>query len=104
MNGLICQHCGQALALADAKCPACSTAVPVAQRLAVLLPRAEGLAQDNPGMKVSGEPRNIDVNGMQGRSLELLGNSPLQLNGKVRATFSGQTKTEELIATLTPSS
>ena len=43
---------------------------------------AEGLAQDNPGMKVSGEPRNIDVNGTQGRSLELLGNSPLQLNGK----------------------
>ncbi|HEV8183503.1 MAG TPA: M48 family metallopeptidase [Candidatus Angelobacter sp.] len=43
---------------------------------------AEGLAQDNPGMKVSGEPKNIDVNGMQGRSLELLGNSPLQLNGK----------------------
>jgi Zn-dependent protease with chaperone function len=43
---------------------------------------AEGLAQDNPGMKVSGEPKNIDVNGTQGRSLELLGNSPLQLNGK----------------------
>jgi beta-barrel assembly-enhancing protease len=43
---------------------------------------AQGLAQDNPGMKVSGEPKNIDVNGMQGRSLELLGNSPLQLNGK----------------------
>jgi hypothetical protein len=33
-------------------------------------------------MKVSGEPKNIDVNGTQGRSLELLGNSPLQLNGK----------------------
>jgi Zn-dependent protease with chaperone function len=43
---------------------------------------AEGLAQDNPGMKVSGEPKNIEVNGTQGRSLELLGNSPLQLNGK----------------------
>jgi len=43
---------------------------------------ADGLAQDNPGMKVSGEPKNIDVNGTQGRSLELLGNSPLQLNGK----------------------
>jgi len=43
---------------------------------------AEGLAQDNPGMKVSGDPRNIDVNGTQGRSLELLGSSPLQLNGK----------------------
>jgi Zn-dependent protease with chaperone function len=43
---------------------------------------AEGLAQDNPGMKVSGDPKNIDVNGTQGRSLELLGSSPLQLNGK----------------------
>jgi len=43
---------------------------------------ADGLAQDNPGMKVSGEPKNIEVNGTQGRSLELLGNSPLQLNGK----------------------
>jgi Zn-dependent protease with chaperone function len=43
---------------------------------------AESLAQDNPGMKVSGDPKNIDVNGTQGRSLELLGNSPLQLNGK----------------------
>jgi Zn-dependent protease with chaperone function len=43
---------------------------------------AEGLAQDNPGMRASGEPKSIDVNGTQGRSLELLGNSPLQLNGK----------------------
>jgi Zn-dependent protease with chaperone function len=43
---------------------------------------AQGLLQDNPGMKISGEPRNVDVNGIQGRSLELLGNSPLQLNGK----------------------
>ena len=33
-------------------------------------------------MKISGEPRNVDVNGIQGRSLELSGNSPLQLNGK----------------------
>jgi beta-barrel assembly-enhancing protease len=43
---------------------------------------AQSLAQDNPGMKISGEIRKMDVNGMQGRSLELLGNSPLQLNGK----------------------
>jgi len=43
---------------------------------------AQGLLQDNPGMKISGEPRNIDVNGVKGRSLELLGNSPLQANGK----------------------
>ncbi|HEY2113967.1 MAG TPA: M48 family metallopeptidase [Candidatus Angelobacter sp.] len=43
---------------------------------------AQGLLQDNPGMKISGEPRDVDVNGVKGRSLELLGNSPLQLNGK----------------------
>ena len=43
---------------------------------------ADSLAQDNAGMKVSGEPKSVDVNGVQGRSLELLGNSPLQLNGK----------------------
>jgi Zn-dependent protease with chaperone function len=43
---------------------------------------AQGLLQDNPGMKISGEPKNVDVNGVKGRSLELLGNSPLQLNGK----------------------
>jgi Zn-dependent protease with chaperone function len=43
---------------------------------------AQSLVQDNPGMKVSGEVRKMDVNGVQGRSLELLGNSPLQLNGK----------------------
>ena len=43
---------------------------------------AQSLVQDNAGMKISGEPRNVDVNGIQGRSLELVGNSPLQLNGK----------------------
>jgi Zn-dependent protease with chaperone function len=43
---------------------------------------AQGLVQDNPGMKVSGQLKNVDFNGTQGRSLELLGNSPLQLNGQ----------------------
>ena len=43
---------------------------------------AQGMAQDNPGMKISGEPKSIDVNGTQGRSLELSGNSPLMLNGQ----------------------
>jgi Zn-dependent protease with chaperone function len=43
---------------------------------------AQGLLQDNPGMKISGQLKNVDVNGTQGRALELLGNSPLQLNGK----------------------
>jgi beta-barrel assembly-enhancing protease len=42
---------------------------------------AQGLQQDNPGMKISGQMKSVDVNGMQGRSLELSGNSPLQLNG-----------------------
>ena len=35
---------------------------------------AQGMAQDNPGMKISGEMKPIDVNGTQGRSLELSGN------------------------------
>lgn len=43
---------------------------------------AEGLQQDNPGMKISGQMKSMDFNGMQGRSLELSGNSPLLLNGQ----------------------
>ena len=43
---------------------------------------AQGMAQDNPGMKISGEMKNIDVNGTQGRTLELSGKSPLMLNGE----------------------
>ncbi len=43
---------------------------------------AQGMAQDNPGMKISSEMKNIDVNGTQGRSLELSGKSPLLLNGE----------------------
>jgi Zn-dependent protease with chaperone function len=43
---------------------------------------AQGLQQDNPGMRVSGEMRTLNVNGIQGRSLELSGNSPLQQNGQ----------------------
>jgi Zn-dependent protease with chaperone function len=43
---------------------------------------AQGLLQDNPGMRISSEIKPLDVNGMQGRSLELAGNSPLQQNGK----------------------
>ncbi|MGZ4854768.1 MAG: M48 family metallopeptidase [Candidatus Angelobacter sp.] len=43
---------------------------------------AQGLQQDNPGMKISGQMKNVDLNGMQGRSLELSGNSPLMLNGQ----------------------
>jgi Zn-dependent protease with chaperone function len=43
---------------------------------------AQGMAQENPGMKISGEMKNIDVNGTQGRTLELSGKSPLMLNGE----------------------
>ncbi len=43
---------------------------------------AQGLAQDNPGMRVSGELKNVEVSGVQGRSVELAGNSPLRLNGQ----------------------
>jgi Zn-dependent protease with chaperone function len=43
---------------------------------------AQDLQQQNPGMKISGQLKNVDFNGMQGRSLELMGNSPLQLNGQ----------------------
>ncbi|MGC2695226.1 MAG: M48 family metallopeptidase [Candidatus Angelobacter sp.] len=43
---------------------------------------AQGMAQENPGMKISSDMKNIDVNGTQGRSLELSGKSPLMLNGE----------------------
>ena len=43
---------------------------------------AQGLAQDNPGMRVSGELKNVEVSGIQGRSVELAGNSPLRQNGQ----------------------
>ena len=43
---------------------------------------AQGMQQDNPGMKISGEMKTVDVKGMQGRSLELSGKSPLMLNGE----------------------
>ena len=43
---------------------------------------AQGLAQENPGMKISGEMKSMDVNGTQGRSLELSGKSPLTQNGQ----------------------
>ncbi len=46
MNLLQCEKCGQSLALADSQCSACRTPVPPAQRLALLLPRAEGLAEE----------------------------------------------------------
>src|SRR5438270_7412227 len=38
---------------------------------------AQGMAQENPGMTISGDMIPIDVNGTQGRSLELSWSSPL---------------------------
>ena len=46
MNGLKCEKCGHALALADSTCGACGALVPTEQRLAVLLPRADALADE----------------------------------------------------------
>ena len=43
---------------------------------------ADGLAQQNPGMRISGEMKPLEYKGMHGRSFELAGNSPLQENGK----------------------
>jgi predicted Zn-dependent protease len=43
---------------------------------------AQGMAQDNPGMTISGQMKPIEVNGTQGRSLELSGKSPLTQNGQ----------------------
>ena len=43
---------------------------------------AQSMAQDNPGMTISGDMKPIEVNGTQGRSLELSGKSPLLLNGQ----------------------
>jgi beta-barrel assembly-enhancing protease len=42
---------------------------------------AQGLLQDNPGMRISGAAKPVTVNGVQGRAIELAGNSPLQQNG-----------------------
>jgi Zn-dependent protease with chaperone function len=43
---------------------------------------AESLQEQNQGMRIVGEVKPVAVNGIQGRALELAGNSPLQENGK----------------------
>ena len=43
---------------------------------------SKGLLQQNPGMRVSGEANQSTVNGVEGRSMELAGDSPLKQNGK----------------------
>ena len=40
------------------------------------------LQQDNPGMRVASEISHVDVNGAEGRSVYLSGNSPVQANGQ----------------------
>jgi hypothetical protein len=42
----------------------------------------QGMQRDNPGLQPAGEMSNIDVNGVQGRSMYLRGNSPVQQNGQ----------------------
>jgi len=45
----------------------------------------QNLQQSNPGMQVSGNPANIQVNGAQGRSVNLNSTSPLKQNGRALA-------------------
>lgn len=42
----------------------------------------DSLTQENPGLKAAGSPSRVRVNGVEGRSVDLLGNSPLQDNGR----------------------
>ncbi|HYL15412.1 MAG TPA: M48 family metallopeptidase [Terriglobales bacterium] len=42
----------------------------------------QSLQQSNPGLQASGNPQPIRVNGMEGRSVTLKGNSPIEKNGK----------------------
>ena len=43
---------------------------------------AQQIMQPNSGMRISSEPQHITANGVEGRSLELLGNSPIQKNSQ----------------------
>jgi Zn-dependent protease with chaperone function len=45
----------------------------------------QGMEQSNPGLKANGSPQNIQVNGVQGRAVDLTGTSPVQQNGKAVA-------------------
>ena len=42
----------------------------------------QDLEQSNPGLKANGDPQSIQVNGVQGRAVDLTGTSPVQKNGK----------------------
>jgi len=42
----------------------------------------QNMEQSNPGLQTSGSTSNVQVNGMDGRSQMLMGNSPIQQNGQ----------------------
>jgi Zn-dependent protease with chaperone function len=42
----------------------------------------QSLEQSNPGLQASGTPQNIQVGGLQGKSVDLIGTSPIQQNGQ----------------------
>jgi len=42
----------------------------------------QGIEQSNPGMKASGSPQPVQVNGVQGRAVDLTGTSPVVKNGQ----------------------
>jgi hypothetical protein len=42
----------------------------------------QSMEQSNPGLQATGSSSGIQVNGMQGRSQMMVGNSPIQQNGQ----------------------
>jgi beta-barrel assembly-enhancing protease len=42
----------------------------------------QSMEQANPGLKADGTPQNVQVNGKQGRAVDLTGTSPVEKNGK----------------------
>jgi beta-barrel assembly-enhancing protease len=42
----------------------------------------QSMEQSNPGLKADGNPQTVQVNGVQGRAVDLTGTSPVQKNGK----------------------
>src|SRR5205807_10392323 len=45
----------------------------------------QGMQQSNPGLHTKSNPKNISVNGIQGRSVDLASTSPAQRNGQQTA-------------------
>ena len=42
----------------------------------------QNLTRTNPGMRSEGQPGSVSINGAQGRKVDLVGNSPIEQNGK----------------------